>query len=423
MRFPSLGTGLLALVVTAVVCIPGAQADPPVDPAGPAPAVPAAPTAEDVQAAQERAGAAEGDVAVIQQRLADAAARLDAATIRAARATEAWNGARWSARNARAAARQATADAAVADQTLAVHKEAFRDAVITAQGMGLDISVVEALVSADGMDTLLEQSSASEYVQSLFDQRRDEYVAAASAAATAAETATAAAEEADRALADARAARDEARAAARDAEAVTARIEGRRTKLVRRLARLQGVSVAVARARQEAVDAEAAAEAAAAVRAAEAEQAAQDKAADKTADEKEPGGQEPAADEPAPAPADGAQAAIAFARAQLGEPYRWGAAGPGAWDCSGLVAQAWAAAGKALPHYSVAQYEQSTPIGRDQLRPGDLVFWADGGKPSSIFHVALYAGDGRIIHAPRTGRPVSEESIDYWRTPDFFARP
>lgn len=79
-------------------------------------------------------------------------------------------------------------------------------------------------------------------------------------------------------------------------------------------------------------------------------------------------------------------------------------------------------AGKSLPHYSVAQYEQSTPISRDQLRPGDLVFWSDGG-PGSIFHVALYAGDGRIIHAPRTGRPVSEESIDYWRTPDFFARP
>jgi cell wall-associated NlpC family hydrolase len=84
---------------------------------------------------------------------------------------------------------------------------------------------------------------------------------------------------------------------------------------------------------------------------------------------------------------------------------------------------AWAAGGRSLPHYSVAQYQQSTPIRSSQLRPGDLVFWGSGGSPSSIYHVALYVGGGQIIHAPRTGRPVSQESMYYWIAPTFFARP
>ena len=102
----------------------------------------------------------------------------------------------------------------------------------------------------------------------------------------------------------------------------------------------------------------------------------------------------------------------------------WGAAGPDSWDCSGLTMGAWAAGGNYLPHYSVAQYEQSTPISR-QLAPGPAT-WCSGARsssPSSIYHVALYVGDGQIIHAPRTGRPVSQESMYYWTTPNFYARP
>ena len=101
----------------------------------------------------------------------------------------------------------------------------------------------------------------------------------------------------------------------------------------------------------------------------------------------------------------------------------WAAAGPDAWDCSGLTMGAWAAGGKTLPHYSVAQYQASTPITAAQLQPGDLVFWASSGSPSSIFHVALYVGDGMIIHAPRPGRGVSLDSMYYWIPPSFFARP
>ncbi|HXI17485.1 MAG TPA: C40 family peptidase [Chloroflexota bacterium] len=125
-----------------------------------------------------------------------------------------------------------------------------------------------------------------------------------------------------------------------------------------------------------------------------------------------------------PAPAEGAQAAISFAYAQLGEPYVWAAAGPDAWDCSGLTMGAWAQGGVSLPHYSVAQYEVTTPITVSQLRPGDLIFWAsDSSDPGSIFHMGLYIGNDEMIHAPRTGRNVSIENIWYWETPDFFSRP
>ncbi|MGZ4447816.1 MAG: C40 family peptidase, partial [Nocardioides sp.] len=124
-----------------------------------------------------------------------------------------------------------------------------------------------------------------------------------------------------------------------------------------------------------------------------------------------------------PAPAGGASSAIAFARAQLGEPYQWGAAGPDAWDCSGLTMGSWHAGGLSLPHYSVAQYEQSTPVSPSDLQPGDLVFWGSSSSPGSIYHVALYVGGGEIIEAPRTGVPVQEVSMYAWTAPNFYARP
>ena len=83
---------------------------------------------------------------------------------------------------------------------------------------------------------------------------------------------------------------------------------------------------------------------------------------------------------------------------------------------------AWKAGGISLPHYSVAQYEQSTPLG-GRPAAGRPVFWGSSSSPSSIYHVALYVGDGMIVHAPRTGKPVTEESLYYWIPPNFYARP
>ena len=131
----------------------------------------------------------------------------------------------------------------------------------------------------------------------------------------------------------------------------------------------------------------------------------------------------PPAPPPAPPSTGSASAAIAFARAQIGDPYQWGGAGPNSWDCSGLTMGAWAAGGISLPHYSVAQYSVSTKIAATALQPGDLVFWGSSSNPSSIYHMGLYVGGGQMIHAPRTGRPVVQESMYSWRAPNFFARP
>ena len=100
----------------------------------------------------------------------------------------------------------------------------------------------------------------------------------------------------------------------------------------------------------------------------------------------------------------------------------WGAAGPNAWDCSGLTMAAWRAGGEYLPHYSAAQYAATTPISSGSLRPGDLLFWSSSGSSSGIYHVALYLGGGQMIHAPRTGRNVEIVSMYYWIPPNLFSR-
>lgn len=394
------------------------------DPEGPGGGAGSTPSAGEVRAAKERAAVARNDVDGIQERLAAANAALDAASIRAAKAAEAWNGARWEAQQARVRERAANAASARADRALRTQEAAYRDVLITTSGAGTDLSTANAILAADDMQSLLEETATKDRIDELLDQQRAAYDAAAGTAERAEEAATAAADEAQQALERARTARDAAQAEA-DAAAVTARRVGRqKVRLVATLARLQGVSVAVAQRRQDALEAETREQAAAQPEAAP-QPAADPAPADPQPADPAPADPEPAEPSPAdpPSPSGGAQAAIAFARAQLGERYVWGAAGPDSWDCSGLTSKAWAAGGKSLPHYSVAQYDASTPISAGQLRPGDLVFWGDDGSPSSIFHVALYVGDGRIIHAPRTGRPVTEESMYYWRTPDFYGRP
>ncbi|MET7609727.1 NlpC/P60 family protein [Streptomyces seoulensis] len=94
--------------------------------------------------------------------------------------------------------------------------------------------------------------------------------------------------------------------------------------------------------------------------------------------------------------------AVAFATAQLGKPYVWGAEGPDSYDCSGLTSQAWADAGTPIPRTSQEQWKQLPHVDVTEMRPGDLViYFADA------THVGMYVGDGKIIHAPRPGRTVT----------------
>jgi cell wall-associated NlpC family hydrolase len=104
------------------------------------------------------------------------------------------------------------------------------------------------------------------------------------------------------------------------------------------------------------------------------------------------------------AQADGSRAAVvvAFALAQVGKPYVWAAAGPGAFDCSGLVMAAYARVGIGLPHQTGGIVGRGRQVGRGELQPGDVVFPASG-------HVGIYIGGGRMVHAstPRGGIKIS----------------
>jgi cell wall-associated NlpC family hydrolase len=113
----------------------------------------------------------------------------------------------------------------------------------------------------------------------------------------------------------------------------------------------------------------------------------------------------PAAPERRPTPAG---QAVAFALAQRGKPYRWGAQGPHAFDCSGLIWAAWRAAGVTIPRTAAGQLA-GLPRVRGQLRPGDLVIYRTAGPTRR--HVAMVVGAGRMVEAPGRGIPVRSTSI------------
>ncbi|MET9969386.1 NlpC/P60 family protein [Streptomyces sp. NPDC006356] len=103
-----------------------------------------------------------------------------------------------------------------------------------------------------------------------------------------------------------------------------------------------------------------------------------------------------------------AEKALAFARSQIGKPYVWGATGPDSYDCSGLTQGAWKAAGVDIPRVTYDQVNAGTTVPLSNAQPGDLVFFYD-----DVTHVGIYIGNGMMIHAPKPGAYVREESIYY----------
>ena len=439
------------------------------------------PSQDQVDRAKARAEQKAHDVGAIKARLLMANQRLDAANLRAEQASEAYNGAMWHLEQAKQAYRQARADAAHARRTVASQRNRIGALVAQSYQNGGDLTALNAMMSADGPQGVMDQYVAFQGASTSLQADYKRFAAADALAQVFEGKARRAKAEQVRLAAKAQQARDHAAASAEAAQAEASNIATEKDRLISQLAAAQNISVDLARKRQAALEeiarkraeerarlaaiaeakakaaaeakarAEAtakqqAAEAAARRKAAEekaAEKAAQDKAArDKTpqgngssgsgngggnggsddppSDPTPPPAPQPPAPQP-PAPSGGADAVIAFAKAQLGEPYRWGSTGPSSWDCSGLTMQAWAAAGKYLPHYSGAQYDAGTPIPVSDAKPGDLLFWTSNGRPSGIHHVAIYLGGGDFIEAPHTGANVRYNSIYAWY-PDFAVR-
>jgi cell wall-associated NlpC family hydrolase len=409
------------------------------------------PSKHQVHQAQHRAAQAADDVAGIRSQLTAANQRLQATAIRAEQAAEAYNGARWHLQQARRDARVADRHARIAAADVSHQRDSYAASVVSSYELGPSLSPISAIQGSTGIGSVLRKLATLQNAQAAMDSTYDSYRASSTLAGVARGQADAARSRAAAMATQARQARDSATGAADAANATSQRIAARKTQLIQRLADLQHVSVHLAEKRQAGIEAaaqaaaqraaERAAKRAAKKAAREAAQQAVQQAAQQQNTSNGPGSGPTDAPSPStppvpqppnptpappsdpPTPAAGAQAAIDFARAQIGDPYVWGATGPNAWDCSGLTMGSWRAGGISLPHYSVAQYAESTPISSGALRPGDLVFWGSSGAPSSIYHVALYVGHGMIIQAPRTGEDVEEVSMYYWITPNFYARP
>lgn len=107
-------------------------------------------------------------------------------------------------------------------------------------------------------------------------------------------------------------------------------------------------------------------------------------------------------------PASGrAKTAIEFAYAQLGKPYEWGSTGPNSFDCSGLVGASWRSAGVSLPRTVKQMYDAGRKVSKADLQPGDIIYWYNDTQ-----HNGLYIGDGKAIHAPRTGKNIEIAPLD-----------
>lgn len=118
-----------------------------------------------------------------------------------------------------------------------------------------------------------------------------------------------------------------------------------------------------------------------------------------------------------------ASVAIAYARAQIGKPYKFGATGPDAFDCSGLVYMAYRSAGIGIPRTSEQQYAWGSPIPASQVRPGDLVFFTGDPIDPPPGHVGIVVGPGMMIDALQTGTPVQEQPFSAAGTPTGFTDP
>jgi peptidoglycan DL-endopeptidase CwlO len=342
------------------------------------------------------------------------------------------------------AARQAAQDAVAAQQAAVSDIEARKDALVQELAEAQSISVQLAAQRQDALERraelrrqraaeraaeLARRQEAAEAAQQAAaerEAREAREAAQARAAAQAREEAEAARERARDAQEQREAARERAREAQERRESAEAREDRARAR--DRAAAAQAAQARQARreaaeARQEAAEArQAARQARREAREARRARIEQRREQRRQARELRRERRQQRRQHAAPRSSGGASQAVAFAMAQLGEPYVWAGAGPDQWDCSGLTQGAWGSAGKYLSHYSVAQYYETSRVSYSQLRPGDLIFWSSNGTPGGIFHVAMYIGNDQMVHAPRTGVPVKIENVWYWQSPDFFGR-
>jgi cell wall-associated NlpC family hydrolase len=408
---------------------------------------PVYPSKSQVDRAKAAVTSTAGQISQLDAQYAAASARLADVQDQAAAANEAYNGARYELDQRTAEATAAKKRAADAQSRADAASLVVRQYAATVYQEGGSLGSLEAYLSASGPQDLMDRAAALEAVGDARARTLQQAAATSVVADTMRRQAALAEEQQAAAAQAAEAARDTAKAKADQAQAAATQIQTQQQHLVTQLASLRKTSVDLEKQRQDGLAAAAAARAAAAEAARQARlaaaraKAARDAAAKRAAEaaakraaaeaarqravaaaaEKaaamaakgrtETTSPKPSDPPPPPPPASrgGVSAVIAYAQAQLGKPYGWGASGPSSFDCSGLTMMAWRQAGVYLSHYTGAQWSETSRVAISDLRPGDLVFFGYSG-PSS-HHVGLYVGGGQMIEAPHTGAVVRYASI------------
>ncbi len=411
--------------------------------AAPPPSPGALPSEQQIAASRAHESSAAAAIGALEGQIALADARTTALQDAAQGAAEAYNGAvyrfeqaKGDAADARSRAQAAEADVVTARADIGrLAADSYRSGgalgglslVLSSDGpaelLGR-MSTMEAL--ARNQDSSLDRLGVSQIVARVLRARAEAALEQRASALTAVTRARATAESAVAAQ------RDQSAALATSRQALVAQLATlRRTTVALETARERGLAeikaaqeaqARAARARAAAAqERRRAAERAAARRAPSVATSPGASASGSSSDSARPAGVDPAtwSASSSQGTASGGAAAVAYARAQLGKHYVWGAAGPETFDCSGLTMMAWGQSGVALGHWTVAQFQQSRTVSVDEARPGDLVFFAtDFTDIQTIHHVGLYVGGGQMIEAPFTGADVRVSSI---YRPSLFA--
>ena len=388
--------------------------------AGAAPGSPVAPSDQALQAARSAVDASASAVAAIEVQLAQQSADSDAADAAAAVAGEAYLRADSERQAAAAAATQAAGLLSSAKAQMEASRRTLVAIALQAARSGGPMDGVQAFLSADGFDDIVQRSAVLSRMGDHADSAVQQFRAAKVVTDTLKEQADQTAADRASTAGNAQTALDAANQAQTRAAAVVAAAQVQRSALIVQLAAARNTTAQIERARQDQIDADLAARVSAAAQAARLAPAGSPASSAGTTQapglgtgtSRGSGGQ--------------GAAAVAWASTQLNLPYVWGATGPGSYDCSGLTMTAWQHAGLNLPRTAASQYAQVAKISYSALRPGDLIFWgSDPSNPSSVYHVAMWAGNGMIIESPKPGSVTRITSMGYrWAsTMDFAGRP
>lgn len=422
---------------------------------------------DDVAEARAAVAGTAAQVAAIELQLAEQSAALDQAWVAVAQAAEDYTVAIVARDAADAAADEAEQRAERAAAEVEEARAELGAIALEAYRSGGALDSLGAMLSSDGYEDYVARSTAIDQMGDRADRAVQRFEAAEVVGSTLAAIADEALADADEAAGTAEDALQRAQELQAAAEAEVERIAAERETLVARLAELRRTSVEVERARQAQLEAERQARADAAAQngrptSGGAGGAGGSGGADGSGDSGGSGGAGPATPPPSggsgsggsggqptsppadsgtspPPPssdpygpgtgsqrgsADQGAAAVAWALQQVGKAYVYGASGPDSFDCSGLTMRAWQNAGLSINRTSRDQYRAYYKVPYDQMRPGDLIAWGtNSADPGSVYHVAMFIGNGQMVEASRPGIPVRVTAIRWQNTMPYAARP